>query len=963
MSTKYIASNWRLPNEENSNKSDNYGLTFDGSEYIETTTTGLPTGSFSISVWFNADTTSHGGLYQVGDFNGNVAFYLLKRSNNSLRFYINLSGGARAQNTLNNQYLPNEWNHVVLVFDNTKATDSIKFYINNIEYFTTWNEPVGQTITYPVSSVARIGVWNLEGASNQYYFDGSISEVAVFDYSLNSTQISTLYGSSSLGAGNPMALKPQPVAYYPLGDNSASNPLTQPNEAVEDASVFDFDGSNDFVDLGTEPIVTGEFSISMWIKRSSTSVGDATQVLIGKDNQSAARVFNIFFKNITGQISFWVSSTGTYSSAYRVDTSTVINDTNWHNIVFLNKGDGQLNEIYIDGAEANYAVQGQGRSTLFNTTAIKTSIGADALTGTTYNFNGQISNIVIWNSDQSSEISNIYNSGVPATSYTNTPTAWYKLDQSANWEADSSGAWQIPDAVSAYPQSFDFVPNDKIDATISALNNATALTFSGWVKKTSGNSIGFESFVNNFDRAILYWWTDNNVYWSVRNGSNPSAASSALTIYDWNHIAGTFDGATNTIKLYINGSLVDTQTGQPSSTSANLSNNFHIGISSGSNYNTGQVSNVQIFNTALQATGTDSIETLYNNGVPLTTAIASDNLKAWYKLDNTATFSTNWSVPDASGNGNTGTSSGMTEQNLVNNNVSVLNGESSGMTSANLVLSDLTRAVPYDNYSFKFDAASTDYFNCGSGIGTLIGEDYTGGMAISLWFKADVTNSDDGLFKFNGASAFGEIAMAIYNNNLELRIKGASEMTSAFTDTDSWHHLLINLIGPSGANQVYLDGVAIGSTFTYSSGGLDLNGEDLIIGYYYNTSYPFDGNINNFAVFDEALSTTEILKLYSNGTPQDLENFTPQPIGWYPMGSNSFWNGTSWNIRDMINSNDGTSTNIGADGLQGNSPRSEANGTGTNMDVPSNLEGSTKWSENNSWSINMSSTARVEDTP
>ena len=35
MSTKYIASNWRLPNQENSSKSDNYGLDFDGSnEFI-----------------------------------------------------------------------------------------------------------------------------------------------------------------------------------------------------------------------------------------------------------------------------------------------------------------------------------------------------------------------------------------------------------------------------------------------------------------------------------------------------------------------------------------------------------------------------------------------------------------------------------------------------------------------------------------------------------------------------------------------------------------------------------------------------------------------------------------------------------------------------------------------------------------------------------------------------------------
>ena len=31
------------------------------------------------------------------------------------------------------------------------------------------------------------------------------------------------------------------------------------------------------------------------------------------------------------------------------------------------------------------------------------------------------------------------------------------------------------------------------------------------------------------------------------------------------------------------------------------------------------------------------------------------------------------------------------------------------MTSANLVLSDLTRALPYDSYSFNFDAASSDY--------------------------------------------------------------------------------------------------------------------------------------------------------------------------------------------------------------------------------------------------------------
>lgn len=176
------------------------------------------------------------------------------------------------------------------------------------------------------------------------------------------------------------------------------------------------------------------------------------------------------------------------------------------------------------------------------------------------------------------------------------------------------------------------------NASISALDNANALTFSGWVKKTAGNVVGFESFVSSTDRAILYWWSDNNIYWSVRNGSSSTAASYSLTLYDWNHIAGTFDGATNTIKLYVNGSLVNTQTGQPSNTSANLSNNFHIGLSNGSTYSNGNIDEVSIWNTALSS---DAVTEIFNeqpsgsgkpNNLESLTNASSSNLKAWYKM-------------------------------------------------------------------------------------------------------------------------------------------------------------------------------------------------------------------------------------------------------------------------------------------------------------------------------------------
>ena len=58
----------------------------------------------------------------------------------------------------------------------------------------------------------------------------------------------------------------------------------------------------------------------------------------------------------------------------------------------------------------------------------------------------------------------LYNNGQPLMTGTQPQEAnlkaWYKLNQSANWEADTVGNWQIPDAVSSYPQSFEFVPSD-----------------------------------------------------------------------------------------------------------------------------------------------------------------------------------------------------------------------------------------------------------------------------------------------------------------------------------------------------------------------------------------------------------------------------------------------------------------------------------------------------------------------
>ena len=965
MSTKYIASNWRLPNEENSSKSDNYGLSFDPSgDYLTFTSAGDLFGNnekFSFSFWCKVETMA---AYKVFfDFSPNNFGLLALRTISTSTIELLKSGSSLGTHTFSDT---TDFHHFCVVYDKT----NIKLFIDTVE----------------VISSAQTNMGNFTGLDlylgNGYFLtsgiDAIFSEAAIFDYVLSSTQISTLYGSSSLGAGNPMALKPQPVAYYPLGDNSSggidagpTSTLTQPNEAVEDASVFDFDGSdNDYLNCGNNILqnlsnsgtIDSAITFSMWFKLGSSttsrgmlSIGTLTNSYGKLDVRHQSSAIQIVLTNPTASVEYTYSFT---------DTSS------WHSLVIVYDPTSASNSlVYIDGVQA-----GSNITDVVNLAITSQNLYIGAYYGNSDTFTGQISNVAIWNSDQSSEISNIYNSGVPATTYTNTPIAWYKLDQSANWEADSTGAWQIPDAVSAYPQSFEFVPNDYIEVSdsdsLSFGNGSTdsAFSVSTWVNfddVTNSSLFSKSNVAPTFYEYSAHISSEQIAFGLYSQGDVSGSnnifvvTTATLTSYEgsWINLTFTYDGSRNVsgLKIYLNGDEMPTSTVENGTyvAMANTAAPFKIGRSFGNRHLNGKMSNLQVWQAELSST---QVETLYNNGTPLTTAIATDNLKAWYKLDNTATFSTNWSIPDASGNGNTGTSSGMKEQNLVNNNVSALNGESSGMTSANLVLSDLTRAVPYDSYSFDFGGLQNITIPNSTDL-------QAQNLTVSFWIKANAQGNYD-YFLEKGNFSYAVYTGATTTDLIFFIYDGSSfYLSNALSNVldNNWHHIAFTYNGSQIIG--YKDGVAntpvsASATILYDTNPLRLFSRGTPTA----SNYAI-GKMSNCAIFNEALTSTEVMKLYSNGVPQDLANFTPAPVAWYPLGSNSFWNGSQWTVRDMIGSNDGTGQNIGVDGLVGDAPRSEANGTGTNMDIPTNLEGSTKWSDNNSWSINMSESSRVENTP
>jgi len=170
--------------------------------------------------------------------------------------------------------------------------------------------------------------------------------------------------------------------------------------------------------------------------------------------------------------------------------------------------------------------------------------------------------------------------------------------------------------------------------------------------------------------------------------------------------------------------------------------------------------------------------------------------------------------------------------------------------------------------AYVFDGVG-DYIDCGTSIGDSLGDNYTGDLSVSLWFKTNiVTPANDGIFSiglFNGA-VIGMITISIYNNGLYYRLNnGFWIKTVAFTDTTSWHHLLVVYkAGSEADSKMFLDGADVGTpsgTFPTTL-NMDFAGLKTTIGAYYSQAFGINGNIGKINIYNKALTQSEITQNY-----------------------------------------------------------------------------------------------------
>ena len=903
----YREPQWLLPNEKNlampasdatvgsglaEDRHSLYSMDFDGSnDEIVTSFLGTGQTEITVSAWINSDSIGADQTIFGTVWAASTACVFDVDSTGKLRLFFR-SGSTNPGFLVANTILSaSTWYHAAVTLTPNGTNMDCTFYLNGVIDNTTGaTQAYGQGDTAIASSGTgyNIGSTALYSGSNYNFFNGKIDEVAIFTRSLSSSEITTIYNSGV--PGNLMALSDKPVVYYPLGEQARRGSEWQfPNEVLQ-SQVFDFDGSTDYIDCGnpTELQITGALTISAWVKFT----GGSDMALVTKSNTSGTeRSYGIWaIRSGSPQTPvFFIYSSGI---AYLTpDTGTTVRDGNWHHLVGVFNPSTSL-QLYIDGVLEQE-----------NTTSIPATIDNDvvdfnigrAANGTFY-YNGEISNVAIWNSDQSANIANIYNNGSPQSSYTTTPTAWYKLNATSNY-AGLNPNWH---------DVLDFGGTDYIDCgIISAVEGVSTFSMAAWVYPTNG---AIKTVIGNWGNPYIgvnIETSSSAVYFNVDSdaaGSGYGASSSGLTNNTWNHVMLVFDGSgsTNSDKLkgYINGveqSL--SYTGTIPSTTATPNRSFRIGDAHAGNGLIGNISNAAIWN---QVISSEDVKYLYNGGTPQTNI--SFEPVSWWKLDNLTT-----GIQDSGSASNNGTNNGATE---VASNVAVDQWNFDNVSQAQT-----------PNYSSALDFDGSDYIQIPYNANLT---PQTGNFSISAWINTDDLSGWHPIWStLNLDSSVAAVALHTFDTKIRVTIGRPTSGWALLLDstatlsTDTWYHIAVTF-DFSGNAQIYINGNADNSgaigthSTTWHTGDRYIGeGEGL-----------WDGRVSNLSIYSSELSAAQITTLYNSGTPETAISLSP--VSWWKLDN------TTTGIQDSGSaSNNGT--NNGATEIQTNVWTPRLNGESTTL--------------------------------
>jgi len=459
------------------------------------------------------------------------------------------------------------------------------------------------------------------------------------------------------------------------------------------------------------------------------------------------------------------------------------------------------------------------------------------------------------------------------------------------------------DGVDDYVDIFDSVT---VPTAFQSIGNSNSYSISAWIKTTQNAA------------AHFYWYSgatiielrqqqgaNSHIPFNFGISYNPSGGHSFLTFGrsnnyatgaelvfstadvndgNWHHVAITID--TNDYIFYVDGSTAGSGTFSTATGDCSVStttSNMQIGSRSRDsglkdrNLFDGQMDELSIFNYKLTS---GNVTSIYNSGVPNNLNDLTTPPTAWYRMGESGTYkSPQWLLPENS--------------NVDNSRIS--------------------------NYSFEFDGVD-DYINCGTDSSLKPTSNYS----VSGWFKLDDVTGTKTIISNDNNNGYmvwvSGSSLWFYHYDTGWKTLQSNTVLSA----DTWYHFCITWELSTTTGRLYINGSEdINSTsfnqVTYLS-------TPVYIGTYAPSKY-FEGYLDEIAVFNTTLSSSDVSSIYNSGTPTTLPSGA---VAHWKLGEQATFS-TNWTVPDQVGSNDGTSANMTIEDRTGNASNSTSNALSYNM--------------------------------
>jgi len=388
------------------------------------------------------------------------------------------------------------------------------------------------------------------------------------------------------------------------GDYQSANPLITSTKSME------FDGADDYLTVSDNSSLdfAAGFSVSFWVYPQAADAND-----------------RMVCKGVTGTGEWMISfGAGQAVRVYTKDGDNVVKDFTSANTLTLNEWamvtvvvNRTTNYLQVYKNGGNLSESSASWTSGWSTSAALTMGVNSSLAG---DFDGRMTEVGIWNRELTSlEVASLYNQGMPTNLLVNRNNY-----QSGN-----------PTLFNTKQVDFDGVDDVLNIGNPSVLNFTSDFTISMWIR----SNVNTDSYNGLFTKygGSAGWdliLSAGKVRMALRGTSaidTGGGSGSDLRDGNWHHIVAV--NTNSDIKLYLDGVLIQTQTGTWTPTTT--TNDALIGERGGIPNFDGDISQVGVWTGTLTA---DEVSSLYNHGLPidLTTDQAayesSANLTGYWRM-------------------------------------------------------------------------------------------------------------------------------------------------------------------------------------------------------------------------------------------------------------------------------------------------------------------------------------------